>query len=82
MNTANREFSPVTPIDHTYQCHVLFPLCMLYLKMGKGRQAIPSASIHTGHYTALQSGLPSARGYTATNGRDGAQGMCSRELVL
>ena len=55
MNTADRAFSPATPIDHTYQCHVLFPLRMLDLKIGKGRPVIPSASMHTGHYyiTAL-----------------------------
>ena len=53
MNTANREFSSATPIDHTYQCHVPFPLRMLDLKMGKGRRATQSASMHTRHYTAL-----------------------------
>ena len=38
MSTSNRAFSPATPIDHTYQCHVVFPLCMLDLKIGKGRR--------------------------------------------
>ena len=32
MNTANRVLSPATPIDHTYHCHVLFPLHRLDLK--------------------------------------------------
>ena len=58
MNTANCAFSPTTPIDHTYQCHdiVLFPLCMLDLKKGKGHRVIKSVStpIPTRHYTALQ----------------------------
>ena len=37
MNTASSAFSLTTPIDRTYQCHVLFPLRMLDLKIGKGR---------------------------------------------
>ena len=41
LRTAHKHYkscvSPATPIDHTYQCHVLFPLCMLE---GKGRQVI------------------------------------------
>ena len=55
MSTTNRAFSPATPIDHTRQRHVLFPLRMLNLKIGKGRQVIKSVStsMHTGHYTAL-----------------------------
>ena len=55
MSTTNRAFSPATPIYHTYQCHVLFSLCMLDLKMGKGRRVIKyiSKSMHTRHYSAL-----------------------------
>ena len=37
MSTTNRAFSPAMPIDHTYQCHVLFPLRMHDLKIGNGR---------------------------------------------
>ena len=40
MSTTNRAFSPATPIDHTYQSHVVFPLRMLELKIGKGRRVI------------------------------------------
>ena len=39
----------------TYQCHVLFPLRMLDLKIDKGRRIIKSVStsMHNRHYTAL-----------------------------
>ena len=87
MNTANHAFSPATPIDHTYQCHVLFPLRRLDLKMGNGRQVIKSVSTfkHTrnwGRGYALQLiqrtrlGIP----HSAINGCHGARGMCSKEL--
>ena len=36
MSTSNCAFSPATPIDHTYQCHVVFPLHMLDLPMPCG----------------------------------------------
>ena len=35
MSTTNRAFSLATPIKHTYQCQVLFPLCILYFKTCK-----------------------------------------------
>ena len=56
MSTTNRAFSPATPIYHTYQCHVLFPLRMLDLKIGKGRRVVKSIiskSMHTRHYCYL-----------------------------
>ena len=31
-STTNHVFLLATPINHTYQCHVLFPLRMLHLK--------------------------------------------------
>ena len=49
MNTANHAFSPGMPIDHTYQCHVLFQLRMLDLKIGNGPRVIKSVS--TSKYT-------------------------------
>ena len=54
MSTTNHMFSLATPIDHTYQCHVLFPLHIRDLKVVKGRRVIKSISMHTRHYTALQ----------------------------
>ena len=35
-STTNREFLLATPIEHTYQRHVLVPRRMHDLKMGKG----------------------------------------------
>ena len=36
MSTTNCAFSLAMPIDHTYQCHVVFPLRMPELKISKG----------------------------------------------
>ena len=47
MSTTIRAFSSATPIDHTYKCHVLFPLCRLNLSIGKGRRVIKSISTCT-----------------------------------
>ena len=48
-STINHSFSLAMPIKRTYQCHVEFPLCMLNVKIGKGRRVIKSisASMHT-----------------------------------
>ena len=59
-STTNYAFSLAMPIEHTYQCYVLFPLRMLNLKMGKGRRVIKPI-IHTTHYTAHCS-LPREQG--------------------
>ena len=63
MSTTNLAFSPATPINHPYQCHVLFPLRVLDLNIGKGCQAIKSisTSMHTIN-TTLHCCLPRARG--------------------
>ena len=50
-STTNHAFSPATPINNTYQYHALFPLCMLDVKIGKGRRVIKSISRH---YAELQ----------------------------
>ena len=53
--STNCVFSLAMPIYHTYQCHVLFPLYMLDLKIGKGHRVMKSISksTHTRHYSAL-----------------------------
>ena len=63
MNTANCAFSPATPIDHTYQCYVLFPLRMLDLKVGNGRRVIKFVStsgtrLCTAAYPAYEARYP------------------------
>ena len=61
VNTANLAFSPAT-----HQPHLPMPCAVSIAhaqsQIGKGRQVIQSASMHIRHYTALQPGLPSARG--------------------
>ena len=74
VNTANRAFSLATPIDHTYQCHMLFPLHMLDHKIGKGCWVITSVStsIHTRHYTNCTAAYPGRQGAMA-------RGVCALE---
>ena len=61
-STTNCAFALAMPIKHTYQCpmHVLIPLHMLDLKLGKGRRVIKFMCMHTKHNTAFN--LPRARG--------------------
>ena len=64
-STTNYALLPATPINHTYQCHVLvlFPLHMLNLTIGKGRRVIKFISTHTSYYTpGLHSGFSSTGG--------------------
>ena len=59
MSTTNHVFSPTTPIEYTYQWHMLFPLRILNLKIGKGDQVIKSIS-NLG--TTMHCSLPRAQG--------------------
>ena len=77
-------FLLATPIDDTYQCHVLFPLCVLDLEIGKGRRLIKSISMHSTSDTTLHTqNTRLSAPHCCYNGNVAMMcmwGMCSREL--
>ena len=58
ISTTNHAFSPATPIDHTYQCHVLFLLLMIDLKIGKGHRMLSCIQDYTAAYPGEEARYP------------------------